>query len=171
MLRILTLVLCVLVTPAFAQEATPSDATVRELLEITRSRDLIEGIRPQMEALTRDAVGEAVDLSELSPGQSEILDDMQREMIDIFMEDMAWESMEPEFIAIYRASFTETELRGMIDFYATDLGQTVIRKMPQVMEQSMAMVGRQMQRVGPRLQEVQTRTIERMRDCCDEDAR
>jgi hypothetical protein len=79
---------------------------------------------------------------------------------------MAWDVMEPDFIAIYQASFTEAELRGMIEFYSTELGQTMIRKMPMVMEQTMGMVGRQMQRAAPRLQDIQTRAIERMRSCC-----
>lgn len=167
MFRSLTLALCLVSSAAIAQEpAAPSDATVRELLEITRSRELVDGMRPQLESVTRQAIGEAVDLSQLSPGQARILDEMQAEMIDVFVEDMAWEVVEPDFIAIYKASFTEEELRGMIEFYSTELGQTMIRKMPMVMEQTMGMLGQQMQRAAPRLQDIQTRAIERMRSCC-----
>ena len=162
MVRSLLIALCFFAAPVLA-ETPASEDTVLELLEITRSRDLIENLRPQMEAMTHQAVAAAVDLSALSAKQQKILDEMQREMIALYVEDMAWERMEPEFVAIYRDAFTEEELRGMIDFYATEAGQAVIRKMPRVMEQSMGMVGRQMQRLAPRMEEIQSRTIERMK--------
>jgi hypothetical protein len=86
MFRSLTLALCLVSSVALGEEpAAPSDATVRELLEITRSRELVDSMRPQLEAVTRQAIGDAVDLSQLSPGQARILDEMQAEMLDVFV--------------------------------------------------------------------------------------
>jgi hypothetical protein len=52
-------------------------------------------------------------------------------------------------ISIYVTVFSEDELKGMLAFYKSPVGQAVISKMPAVMQQSMAL----MQKRVPGLQE------------------
>lgn len=149
-------------------DAPASEESILKLIEVTQSRKLLGDMQPQIRESINAGIAQSTDLSSLSAGQKEVLEDMQEEMIGLIIEDMSWERMEPDFIAIYRDAFTEAEVQGMLDFYATDAGQALIRKMPQVMQGSMQMVQQQMQRLAPKLQELQQRTTQRLRTCCKE---
>ena len=51
-------------------------------------------------------------------------------MIEFFNENMSYESIKPELIKIYSEAFTASELKEIIAFYSTDVGQKSIQKMP-----------------------------------------
>tara|TARA_B110000881_G_C18550749_1_gene503930 strand:+ start:133 stop:597 length:465 start_codon:yes stop_codon:yes gene_type:complete len=56
-------------------------------------------------------------------------------MMKFFSKHMSWESLKPEFLAIYVDAFTANELREINGFYATDAGKKTIAKMPTLMAQ------------------------------------
>jgi hypothetical protein len=66
-------------------------------------------------------------------------------------------------IDIYRRSFTQHEIDGMLEFYRTDAGQAVIAKMPLVMENTMAVMQEDLRVMMPRIREIQEDTIARLR--------
>ena len=43
---------------------------------------------------------------------------------------MSYESIKPELIKMYSEAFTASELKEIIAFYSTDVGQKSIQKMP-----------------------------------------
>jgi len=49
-------------------------------------------------------------------------------------EDLSYDKLEPEYIKIYQDTFSEEEIQGMITFYETPVGQSVITKMPLIMQ-------------------------------------
>jgi len=56
-------------------------------------------------------------------------------MMKFFKKHMNWNSLKPEFVQIYSAAFTASELREINAFYATDIGKKTIEKMPMLMGQ------------------------------------
>ena len=51
-------------------------------------------------------------------------------MIEFFNNNMSYESIKPELIKMYSEAFTASELKEIIAFYSTDVGQKSIQKMP-----------------------------------------
>ena len=51
-------------------------------------------------------------------------------MIEFFNKNMSYESIKPELIKMYSEAFTASELKEIIAFYSTDVGQKSIQKMP-----------------------------------------
>lgn len=52
---------------------------------------------------------------------------------------ITYESMEPKLIDLYSESFSEAELREMIAFYKTPVGQKAMEKMPELMQKGALM--------------------------------
>jgi uncharacterized protein len=152
-----------------AADLPATDESIRKLLEVTEGRKLIDGMYPQLDAIMESGMKQALGKATLSPGQREILDAMSEKIVVIVKEEMDWQLMEPRFIDIYRKSFTEEEVQGMLAFYRAPAGQAVIRKMPVVMQGAMGMVQEQMQRMGPRMQAVQQEALRQLKTCCKEE--
>ena len=64
-------------------------------------------------------------------------DKYMAKVMDLMKRDMSWDRLKEPTIDIYVRNFTEEEVRGLIDFYGSDIGKSMIRKMPVVMQESM----------------------------------
>lgn len=162
--KLLKIVLLVLaVSPlAFAAETAPSDASIKELLTLTQSRKLMEGAMGQMEASVQSMTQHELANEKITPKQKTILEDMQKKMFVMIKENMNWDAIEPTFADVYKKTFSQHEVDGMIAFYKSDVGQSVIAKMPQVMHETMQAVQQRMMTLIPKLQQLQRETAAKM---------
>ena len=85
-------------------------------------------------------------------------------MIAMFKEEMSWETLEPLYIRIYRDSFTQPEVNGMLAFYGSPAGQTVIKKMPLVVQNTMTEMQKRMGPFLEKLIKMEEETIEQMKE-------
>jgi len=149
--------------PAFAQDAPADEAIIRELIALTESAKLLDGVYAQVDGMMAQAMNEAVGGNSLSPQQQALFDEMRERVVAIFRESMSWAALEPMMIDIYRKSFTQKEAQGMLDFYRSDAGRAVIAKMPLVMQNTMAAMQASMRTMMPKIQEVQKDILARMK--------
>ena len=70
-----------------------------------------------------------------NPMMAQHLGDLLREYL---AEQTRWQDLEPEFVRLYCEMFTEAELKEMIAFNRTPLGQKIIRVTPELMRRAMA---------------------------------
>ena len=125
-------------SPAAAQEAAPSHrAAVRRLMEVTRVRESLE---QGAESMLRAQMQQAPQLARY-----------ETVLRDFYREEMSWAVLEPEFTRLYLEVFTEAELRELIAFYESALGQRLIAKMPLVMAKSNQLTSARLQGAMPRL--------------------
>lgn len=82
------------------------------------------------------------------------------DMVDMIAREMSWEKMKNDYISLYAETFSEDELRGMIAFYKTPVGQAWISKQPEVARKSMELGQRLMMRLMPKLQTLRRETGE-----------
>ena len=149
------LVLAALSSPAFAAPPPPNEDSIRRLLEVTEARKLLDAMMAQIDTLMRRNMEQALRGRQLTPEQEAIIARMRGRMADAFREEMTWEKLEPLYVRVYRDSFTQDEVDGMLAFYRTDAGRALIVKMPAVVQTTM---GEMQQRMQPPI--VKMRTIE-----------
>lgn len=92
--------------------------------------------------------------------------DLAPELFDILQEEVnsVIEEKLPNFVAkiipVYHKHFTHDDIKGMLRFYQTPLGQKTIRVMPLLLQESMYLGQQWGQALGP---EVQKRVINRFK--------
>ena len=158
-LRYIILLAYFAMCPAIAAEPPASEASVRELLCITQSQKLVDGTMGQVDAMMQRSMKQALAGQTLTADQQRIMDNMRTKTIALFREDMKWETLEPMFIDVYKQSFTQKEVDGMLDFYKSEPGQAVIAKMPLVMQNTMQAMQGRMAVMLPKLQQLQQDAI------------
>lgn len=67
-------------------------------------------------------------------------------------EQLGWEQFEPMMVNIYNKHFTEEEITDMLEFYRSETGQSILNKMPVVMQESMVTSQAMAQRLMPEIQ-------------------
>lgn len=141
--------------PVMAADPAPTDASLMELLTITKSQALIASTAQQMDLAIRAKMAQALAGHAVSPEQRKILDDMQSQTVNLISTELSWEKLSPQMLEIYKKSFTQSEVDGMLAFYKTDAGQAVINKMPVVMQNTMQQMQNLMATLTPKMEKIQ----------------
>lgn len=138
---------------------------MRQLLEVTQSRKLMDGMMSQIDSSMQLGMKQALAGNTPTGEQQAVLDEMRQKIVALMQQEMRWDVLEPKFIAVYRQSFTEQEVAGMLAFYKTPAGQAVITKMPLVMQHTMATMQELMGSMMPKLQAIQSEARQKL-NCC-----
>jgi hypothetical protein len=162
MKKLLALVAVLAATPAFAQNQPASEASVRELMAITNAKSLLDQTYGQLDGVMERAMKEAMGGKTLTPEQDSLLAEMRTKMVALFREQMSWEKLEPEYLKLYMATFSQAEVDGMNAFYKSPGGQAVIAKMPQLMQSLMQAVVADMQALMPKMQALENEYKEKV---------
>ena len=168
MKRILVaIVLGALLAPA-AQAAPvavqpPSDASIKALFEAMHASSLLDGIWSQMNNMMDSTIKQTTANQPLNEAQRAIASDMSRQMADLFKESMAWEKLEPVMAEVYKQSFTQADVDGMLKFYRSPAGLAVIQKMPVVMQNTMKSMEGMTRDMMPKLQQIVQDSAEKLK--------
>jgi hypothetical protein len=135
MKSLLALVAAILVSAA-AHAAPPTDESVDALLTAMRAQQNIEAMLPAMEQMTRQAQGAATAGKALSAEQQRVMDAVAARLFQVIREELSWSNMRPVYLQIYRESFTQEEVDGVLAFYTSPAGIAFVEKMPLVMQKS-----------------------------------
>lgn len=161
--KLILLILFILCGSAFGADTKPSDQSIKELMRVADSRKMLDSMIGQYDAIMKNSMQQALEGEPITPEQQKQLDDMLTEITLAFKQEMNWEKLEPLFVKIYRDSFSQEEVDGMLAFYKSPAGQAVIHKMPLVLQNTMTEMQKLM---GPALQKVVQKaktTIETMK--------
>jgi hypothetical protein len=135
-----------------AQAAPPSDASINQLLELSKAGKLMDSVWAQMDGLMKASLQQVTKDKPLSAEEQAIMDKQQARMIAIMKEELSWDKLKGSFVQIYRETFSQEEIDGIIAFYQSPAGQAFIDKQPALMKNTMALM---QQRMGPMMQKIQ----------------
>lgn len=162
--KYLLLLLVFLAAPAFAAEAPASDESIKRLLVVTNAKKISDDMMSQMDTGMRNAVKQALQGKTVTPEQKKAFDTMQDKIDALLKQELSWEKLEPLYVQIYRDSFTQEEISGILAFYETPVGQALIKKMPLVMQKSMEDMQKRMGELVPKLQKIQQETLMQLKE-------
>ena len=165
---VVTLVFAVFASQAaLAQEAKPSEASVRQLFEVMHSSKLLEAYMTQIDSTVRASMQQALAGQQLNPKQQKILDDMGRQIGSLVKAELNWPAIEPLMIDVYRNTFSQHEVDGMLAFYRSEAGQAVIAKLPTAMQLSMTGIQSHAQALTPKIVQLEKDTAAQLKAAAD----
>jgi hypothetical protein len=135
--------------PAAAQQA--SDATVEQLMKVTRAEAMVQTMMGAIDQIMGTAMKEATKDQPLSPEQQRKVDATSAKIREAMRDEMSWERLKPQYMSLYRETFTEEEVRGLIAFYESPAGVALLSKMPLLMQKSVALSQERMKSMIPRM--------------------
>jgi hypothetical protein len=75
-------------------------------------------------------------------------------VLDLIEAEMSWDKVKGQYVELYATVFTESELKGLIEFYRSPIGQAFIRKQPELMQKSMELNQRLMMNLQPKMMQL-----------------
>jgi hypothetical protein len=139
------------------QAAPPSDASINQLLEVSKAGALMDSVWAQMDGFMKTSMQQVTKGKPLSADEQAIMDKQQAKMIAIMKDELSWAKIKDGFVQVYRDTFSQEEIDGIIAFYKSPAGQAFINKQPALMKNTMTLM---QQRMGPIMQKIQQMSAE-----------
>jgi uncharacterized protein len=151
---------CLLAASLGASAAPVSDESIETLLELTHAESLVDTVYASVEQMIRQGMNQALQGKPLSAEQRTFIDGIPARFAAVMREEFNWQKMKPVYMQLYRETFDQAEIDGLIAFYRSPAGQSFIAKMPKVMQKSMVVVQEQMRAMMPKIQEATAQAME-----------
>lgn len=141
-----------------AVDAKPDEKSAKtelaiQILALFDMDQMMAGMEQQMAGVLRAQFDGVAQCEAAKP----TVDAASAEMSRLFTEEFTSESYLPDVAQLYVDVFTHEELQAMLDFYRSPLGEKILARTPELMQQSMRIVERQMAAIAPRLEEATDR--------------
>jgi hypothetical protein len=157
---------------AAANNAPASDASIREMLELTNARQMLDSVKGQMNGMMNTTMQNATRGQTITPERQAIMDRMAAKMTAVFTDMLNWDDLLPMYLRTFRAAFTQDEIDGAIKFYKSPAGKAYIKKMPVVMQNVMQEMPGFMKPIQEKMAVIQRESIQELKDLKDkEDAK
>jgi hypothetical protein len=127
------------------------------------TRKLLDDMMGQPDDLMKNSFERGLKGHTVTPDEQNIIDSMRAKMVALLKREMNWENLKPFYLQIYRESFIQEKVDGMLTFYETPSGQAVIKKLPIVLQKTMAEMQRRMGPLHQKLQELQKETLDELK--------
>ena len=75
-------------------------------------------------------------------------------IFNLMEETLNWQALKEDIVSVYIQTFTEDELKGMLAFYKSPVGKSVIDKMPIAVQYSVGIVQKHMPQIQVKLKEI-----------------
>ena len=127
-----------------ASAAEPTDPSIEKLLTLTKAESLMDSLYANMEQSMRQGMLQAVAGKQLTEEQRRVIESVPKKFTQVVREELSWANLKPMYIMIYKESFDQEDVDGLIAFYSSKPGQAYVNKMPIAMQKSMAFVQERM---------------------------
>lgn len=123
-------------------EATPievepkKEALADQLIRIMKLEESMNGSLDRVKAMAENqtnALAERMGVDLSDPETAEVI---RMRVLELVLSEYRWSALRPEFIKIYTDLFSVEELRGLIEFYRSPLGQTLLDKQGELIRRS-----------------------------------
>ena len=103
-----------------------------------------------MEAMSRQQLAGVT----LEPDQKKSYDAFRQKVVTLLRSSATWKALEPDFVKLYSDAYSEEELDGILAFYHSPVGRTMLARAPQLTDQSIAISQQRMAALTPKIQEL-----------------
>jgi len=135
------------------QAAPASTESIEQLMKLTN----VEGMITQIHRQTDEMMMGMSQQMGIEASEQAMFDQFTADMQTLIRSEVTWEKMRKPLVTVYTSNFTQKEVDDMVVFYKTESGQSMIKKMPLVMSQSMQASQQMLMELMPKMQEMGTK--------------
>jgi uncharacterized protein len=135
--------------PVLAEPA--SEASVERLFAIIKPESTLDAMFVGAEQMMRQALQQVTTGKALTSEQQRMMDSVPAKFVAFMRSEYTWEKMKPQYVQLYRETFSQEEIDGLVTFYESKPGQALVDKMPIVLQKSFAISQAQMQALMPKM--------------------
>ena len=142
-----TLFLIMLPVLSFAGD---KENLAEEIMKLTNMQKMMDQTKVQIQQM-QIRVMQQLEVSEKDKkGAAEF----QNKINEMIFNELTWDNIKSEYIKLFVDVYTIDELKGLVQFYKSPAGQSLIKKQPIIMQKSMMISQSKIQKLIPKLKKM-----------------
>jgi hypothetical protein len=117
-----------------AQAAPPTLESIERLMAISQADKLTDMARSQIRGSMKLVTDQMLQGQPVTAGEQRAIDRFTAKVNTMVNEELSTDKLRPIYVVMYRETFTQEEVDGMIAFYQSPVGQSMLAKMPRAMQ-------------------------------------
>lgn len=142
-------------SPARADEASKR-AKVQEMFTLLHLDANMKRLTDSLMQQVRNVTARQLEGSTLTPDQQQKVDDFQKKAFELVEKSTSWPVVEPDYVSLYAETYSESEIDGILAFYKSPVGQSLLAKTPELTTKSIAISQKRVAALMPQLQALAT---------------
>ena len=94
---------------AFANDAPPSDESLREMFKLAHTEETMNGMKPQLDAIIASSMKEVSQGKEITPERQAVMDRMREKLVAAYNETFSFQPLHLLLIRVYRQPILKTK--------------------------------------------------------------
>jgi hypothetical protein len=128
-------------------DASSHAADAERFLQLARADKLAVPVYAQVQQMFAQRFAE----SKAPDSQKALLETYQAKANAALDQAVGWDKLKPDMVKLYTSNFNEQELKELIEFYQSPLGQKVLQKMPTLTAQAAQLTQSKLQAAVPKV--------------------
>jgi len=121
-----------------------------EIMKLTNMQKMMDQTKAQIQQM-QIRVMQQLEVSEKDKkGAAEF----QNKINEMIFNELTWDNIKSEYIKLFVDVYTIDELKGLVQFYKSPAGQSLIKKQPIIMQKSMMISQSKIQKLIPKLKKM-----------------
>lgn len=154
LLLILPAVICIGQTSQSPQANPDKQAKAEEIIQLTHTDQLMQRVMAQMNERMKNQAAQQAARMNLNAEQKAAFDDYETKLNQLVTNAVNWEKMKPIMVQVYAETYTTDELEGILKFYRSPAGQSMVAKSPELMSKTMSLMMQQMSTLQPQIEQL-----------------
>jgi hypothetical protein len=146
-----------------AADASPSAASVQELLAVSGMHGILDNMATQYRAGIKKSMQRSYEGKNLNEDQQKIESDAEDKAVDIMSRLLSWDALSPIVVEVYSSTYTQGEIDALIKFYNSPIGKALTAKQPGAVQKTMAQVQSKVNEIMPELKQLAMDTAQQLR--------
>ena len=144
---IFTLFLIMLPVLSFAGD---KENLAEEIMKLTNMQKMMDQTKAQIQQM-QIRVMQQLEVSEKDKKEAA---EFQNKINVMIFNELNWDNIKSEYIKLFVDVYTIDELKGLVQFYKSPAGQSLIKKQPIIMQKSMMISQSKIQKLIPKLKKM-----------------
>ena len=150
----LALAFCLTLPLAARADEASRRAKAEEMVTLLHMDTLMKQMMDAMEKQVSTSVRQMAPGNNLTPQQQAKLDEYNKKVFALIESQMGWKAIEPDILDLYAKTFTDEELDGILAFYKSPAGISMVEKLPGLTTQAMQLTQSRMVALQPQLKQM-----------------
>jgi len=144
---IFTLFLIMLPVLSFAGD---KENLAEEIMKLTNMQKMMDQTKVQIQQMQIRVMQQL----EVSEKDKKGVAEFQNKINEMIFNELTWDNIKSEYIKLFVDVYTIDELKGLVQFYKSPAGQSLIKKQPIIMQKSMMISQSKIQKLIPKLKKM-----------------
>ncbi|HLH04574.1 MAG TPA: DUF2059 domain-containing protein [Bryobacteraceae bacterium] len=160
---LLLITLALAAVPSVRADEASKSAKIEKVFQAAKLDQVLNQMYALIENQVKSQMFQQFMGAQLNPEQQKVFDEFEGKVMKVVTTRLSWDQLKPVYLKLYADAFSESDIDGILAFYQSPAGQSLVAKTPQIMAAGSQAAQEKLIGIGPDIQALVQEYIPKMK--------